>query len=119
SMAHSEQGNQIGPSDEQIILGVDTHKDCHVASVITMLGVLVASAEFATTTTGYRQLLAWAGGFGVLRRAGVEGTGSYGSALTRYLRRQNITVVEVNRPDRAARRRKGKTDAIDATAAAH
>jgi transposase len=49
----------------------------------------------------------------------VEGTGSYGAALTRYLRRQHITVVEVNRPDRAARRRHGKTDTIDATAAAH
>ncbi|GII23270.1 IS110 family transposase [Planosporangium mesophilum] len=49
----------------------------------------------------------------------MEGTGSYGAALTRYLRRYDITVVEVNRPDRAARRRHGKTDAIDATAAAH
>jgi transposase len=55
----------------------------------------------------------------VLHRAGVEGTGSYGAALTRYLRRHDITVVEVNRPDRAARRRHGKTDAVDATAAAH
>jgi transposase len=119
SMPHREQGNQISPSDEQIILGVDTHKDSHVASVITVLGVLVASAEFATTARGYHELLAWARGFGVVRRAGVEGTGSYGSALTRYLRRHTITVVEVNRPDRAARRRHGKTDTIDATAAAH
>ncbi|MFE9693863.1 IS110 family transposase [Micromonospora sp. NPDC005806] len=118
-MPHRDEGNQISPSDEQIILGVDTHKDSHVAAVITVLGVLVASAAFPTTAIGYRQLLAWARGFGVLCRAGVEGTGSYGSALTRYLRRQNITVVEVNRPDRAARRRQGKTDAVDATAAAH
>ena len=52
-------------------------------------------------------------------RAGVEGTGSYGAALTRYLRRSGVTVIEVNRPDRAARRRHGKTDAIDAVAAAN
>jgi hypothetical protein len=45
----------------------------------------------------------------VLRRAGAEGTGSYGAALTRHLRRQDLTVTEVNRPDRAARRRHGTT----------
>ncbi len=55
----------------------------------------------------------------MLRRAGVEGTGSYGAALTRHLRRHDITVVEVNRPDRAARRRHSKTDVVDALAAAH
>jgi transposase len=49
----------------------------------------------------------------------VEGTGSYGAALARYLRRQHIAVIEVNRPDRAARRRHGNSDTVDATAAAH
>ena len=64
-------------------------------------------------------LLAWARGFGALRRAGVECTGSYGAALTRYLRAaRRITVIEVNQPDRATRRRRGKTDTIDAEAAA-
>ena len=53
-----------------------------------------------------------------MHRAGVEGTGSYGAALTRHLRRHGITVIEVNRPDRAARRRHGKTDTVDAVAAA-
>jgi transposase len=48
----------------------------------------------------------------------VEGTGSYGAALTRFLRRNQVTVIEVNRPDRAARRRHGKTDIVDAVAAA-
>lgn len=119
SMPHPDQRSQTDPHNEEIIIGVDTHKDFHVASVITVLGVLVASATFPTTTAGYRRLLTWARSFGVLDRAGVEGTGSYGAALTRYLRRYDITVVEVNRPDRAARRRHGKTDAIDATAAAH
>jgi transposase len=119
SMPHREQSSHTEPRDEEVILGVDTHKDVHVAAVITVQGVPLASAEFATTGVGYRQLLAWAQGFGVLHRAGVEGTGSYGAALTRELRRHDITVVEVNRPDRAARRRHGKTDTVDAVAAAH
>jgi transposase len=119
SMAHPEPGGQTGPTAEQVILGVDTHKDIHVAAVITTLGVRLAAATFATTAAGYRQLLGWARTFGVLHRAGVEGTGSYGAALARHLRRNGIIVVEVNRPDRAARRRRGKTDAVDALAAAH
>ena len=117
SMPHREQSSHAEPRDEEVILGVDTHKDVHVAAVITVQGVPLASAEFDTTGVGYRQLLAWAQGFGVLHRAGVEGTGSYGAALTRYLRRSGLTVIEVNRPDRAARRRHGKTDAVDAVAA--
>jgi transposase len=110
---------QPNPDTEQIILGVDTHKDVHVAALITTLGVQLADATFPTTAVGYRQLLAWARTFGALHCAGVEGTGSYGAALTRYLRRQHLTVIEVNRPDRAARRRHGKTDTVDALAAAH
>jgi transposase len=113
----SEQG-QPGSAPEKIVLGVDTHKDFHVAAVVTTLGAQVADATFATTAAGYRQLLGWACSFGVQHRAGVEGTGSYGAALTRYLRSHQVTVIEVNRPDRAARRRHGKTDTIDAVAAA-
>jgi transposase len=48
----------------------------------------------------------------------VEGTGSYGYRLARHLTDQGIKVVEVNRPDRARRRRKGKNDPVDAEAAA-
>jgi transposase len=119
SMPHPSPDGQPNPDTEQIILGVDTHQDVHVAALITTLGARVADAAFPTTTAGYRQLLAWARTFGVLHRAGVEGTGSYGAALTRYLRRQHLTVIEVNRPDRVARRRHGKTDTVDALAAAH
>ena len=86
--------------------------------MLTVTGVLLADAAFPTTATGYRQLVDWARSFGTLRRAGVEGTGSYGAALTRHLRAEDIVVVEVNRPDRATRRRRGKTDPIDAEAAA-
>ncbi|MFJ9446957.1 IS110 family transposase [Kitasatospora sp. NPDC101235] len=103
---------------EDVILGVDTHKDIHVAAVITYLGASLAHQEFPTTAAGYRQLIGWAESFGVVRRAGVECTGSYGVAPTRALRREGIDVVEVNQPDRATRRKRGKTDAVDADAAA-
>ncbi|MFL6075497.1 MAG: IS110 family transposase [Mycobacteriales bacterium] len=97
---------------------MDTHKDLHVAAVITMVGAVLASRTFPTTATGYGQLLAWARRFGTLRRAGVECTGSYGAGLARYLLAAGVEVVEVNQPDKATRRRRGKTDTLDAEAAA-
>jgi transposase len=100
------------------VLGVDTHKDVHVAAVISGLGVLLGTRSFPTTAVGYRQLLDWAGGVGVIRRAGVECTGSYGAALARHLSANYIEVIEVNQPDKASRRRRGKTDTVDAEAAA-
>jgi len=107
------------PSDaDEVILGVDTHKDVHVAAVLTALGVLLATSSFPTTAKGYRQLLAWARGFGALHRAGVECTGSYGAALSRHLSSEAVTVIEVNRADRGDQRRRGKTDTIDAETAA-
>jgi len=110
---------QPAPSDpNEVVLGVDTHKDLHVAAVLTALGVLLGTRSFPTTAKGYRQLLTWARGFGPLHRAGVECTGSYGAALSRHLRSEVVTVIEVNRADRGNRRRRGKTDTIDAEAAA-
>jgi transposase len=103
---------------EEVIVGVDTHKDFHVAAVLTALGALLGSKTFPTTTAGYRALLRWARGFGAVRRAGVECTGSYGAALARYLVAAEVEVFEVNQPDKATRRRRGKNDAIDAEAAA-
>ena len=111
----------VGPansSDGQVVLGVDTHKDVHVAVVLSILGVRLAAREFPTTRTGYRAMLTWARSHGPLRRTGVEGTGSYGAALTRLLRAEGVQVTEVNRPDRSARRRRGKSDVVDAESAA-
>ncbi|MCW8103239.1 IS110 family RNA-guided transposase [Streptomyces tauricus] len=102
----------------EVVLGVDTHKDVHVAAVVTKLGARLGACPFQATAAGYRELLQWARSFGDLRHAGVEGTGSYGVALCRYLLAQNVQVIEVNRPDRAARRRSGKSDEVDAEAAA-
>ncbi|MFI6333212.1 transposase [Micromonospora chersina] len=99
---------------DEVILGVDTHKNVDVAAVVTALGAVVGSRSFSTTVVGYDQLLAWAQTFGALRRAGVDCTGSYGVALTRYLRGAGVELIEVNQPDRGHRRRRGKTDAMDA-----
>jgi transposase len=85
------------PDAEEVVLGVDSHQDAHVAAVITNLGAPVADRAFPATAAGYRQLLAWARRFGRLRRAGVEGTGSYGAALARHLRKHGVRVIEVNR----------------------
>jgi transposase len=63
-------------------------------------------------------MLVWARRFGGVQRAGVECTGSYGAALSRYLSSQQVIVIEVNRADRSERRRRGKTDTIDAEGAA-
>jgi transposase len=86
--------------------------------VIDQVGRQLADSEFPTTPAGYRALLAWLRGQGQLERVGVEGTGAYGAALARYLRGQGVVIVEVDRPDRKTRRVKGKSDPIDAYAAA-
>ena len=99
--------------------GVDTHGETHHAAVVDQVGRQVADAEFPTTPAGYRALLAWLRAQGPLvEQVGVEGTGAYGAALCRYLRGQGVVIVEVDRPDRKTRRAKGKSDPIDAYAAA-
>jgi transposase len=118
SMAHEAAAEHLAVEPAEVVLGVDTHKDTHVAAVVSLLGALLGSQAFPATTAGYRQLLAWARSFGPVRQAGVEGTGSYGAALARHLAGEGVRVIEVNRPDRAARRRAGKSDAVDAEAAA-
>lgn len=98
--------------------GVDTHLDVHVAAALDSIGGVLGTAPFPTTTAGYRQLLAWLRTFGELGRVGVEGTGSYGVALSRHLTAKGVEVIEVSRPNRQVRRRYGKTDVVDAIAAA-
>jgi transposase len=112
------QGSDPAAEDVEVVLGVDTHKDVHVAAVISQLGALLGARSFPATAVGYRQLLGWARGLGIVRRAGVECTGSYGAALTRHLTAAQVEVIEVNQPDKAARRRRGKTDTLDAESAA-
>jgi transposase len=98
--------------------GVDTHLDLNVAAALDAIGGLLAVAEFPATPAGHRDLLSWLSGFGPVARVGVEGTGSYGAGLARFLRAAAVLVVEVDRPSRQARRRSGKSDPLDAIEAA-
>jgi transposase len=102
----------------EVILGVDTHLDTHVGAAISETGKLLGTLSVSAETAGYLKLLNWANSLGHLRRAGVEGTGTYGAGLARVLRDHEIEVLEVNRPDRAARRSRGKSDPTDAENAA-
>ncbi len=102
----------------EVILGVDTHEREHVAALIDELGRPIATRSFLANAHGYRQLLSWARERGPVIRAGVEGTGSFGAGLVRFLDHQDIKVIEVTRPNRRARRHLGKTDTIDAETAA-
>ena len=102
----------------KIVVGVDTHKHVHVAVAIDELGARLGHTSIPVDTGGYRQLEEWARSLGSVEAFGVEGTGSYGAGLTRYLRRLGYRIVEVNRGDRRARRANGKSDTVDAEAAA-
>ena len=61
--------------------GVDTHADTHVAAALDGIGGLLGVREFAATQAGYARLLGWLQGFGAVGLAGIEGTGSYVTAL--------------------------------------
>ena len=98
--------------------GVDTHLDLNVAAVLDPVGGPPGVAEFPATLAGHRRLLGWLAGFGPVARAGVEGTGSYGAGLARFLRAAGVQVVEADCPSRQARRRSGKSDPLDAIGAA-
>ncbi len=98
--------------------GVDTHLDVHVAAALDPIGGVLGVESFATTPAGYRDLLGWLRGFGHIEVVGVEGTGSYGAGLTRLLQSHDVAVVEVDRPNRQVRRRRGKSDPQDAINAA-
>jgi transposase len=104
----------------EVILGVDTHLDFHVAVAVDHLGRRLGESSVPTTAKGYERLLCWAEGFGPLRCAGIEGTSSYGAALARHLRIRGIEVLEVERPKRSQRssRRNVKSDPSDAERAA-
>jgi transposase len=99
-----------------VAVGVDTHKDVHVAVALDALGVRLDSREIAATAAGYRSLLCWAQEFGVPAFT-IEGTGSYGAGLVRFLECAGVDVYECERPRRQERRR-GKSDLIDAALAA-
>jgi transposase len=89
-----------------------------MAACLDSIGGLLGVEQFPTSPAGNQALLGWLKSFGLVAMVGVEGTGSYGAPLARYLRRAGLAVVEVDRPNRQERRRKGKTDEVDAIEAA-
>lgn len=101
-----------------IIGGVDTHADSHTVAALDGLGRLLGHATFPVDSAGYGELLAWLRGHGSVVAVGMEGTGSYGSGLFQHLRASGLQIVEVDQPDRRARRKAGKSDPTDAIAAA-
>jgi transposase len=98
------------------VLGVDTHRDEHVVAVVTApAGAVVAGKTTRANARGYLSLLRLAEGHAPGRRAwAIEGTGSYGAGLARYLAERGETVLEVSRIPRTERRLRGKDDALDA-----
>ncbi|WP_200874566.1 IS110 family transposase [Vibrio sp. ER1A] len=97
----------------KLYLGVDTHLELQVATPINELGQVIKSKSFNADLACYRELLAWCKSYGFLQKAGIEGTGSYGAELTKFLTKNGIDVYEVLRPNRIEIRLKGKSDVID------
>lgn len=105
-------------STRDIVVGIDTHKHVHAAVALSTLGARLGATTAPASRAGYHRIASWARSLGTVSAFGVEGTGSYGAGLTRALREAGHRVLEVNRPDRSARRRNGKDDMLDAQAAA-
>jgi transposase len=112
------EGCTMNDNDRLVIGGVDSHLDTHHAVALDERGQLLGDAEFPVTGQGYEQLLNWLAGFGTIVAIGVESTGSYAAGLTRSLLEAGVAVMEINQPHAHLRHRRGKTDTIDAEAAA-
>jgi transposase len=98
-----------------VAIGVDTHRDAHVAVAVDRLGRRLGALEFRVDERGFEELRRFAGALGKPAFA-IEGTGSYGASLTRALLADGFAVFECERPRR--RRRNDKNDLIDAELAA-
>ncbi len=108
----------LSAPSRKIVVGVDTHKHLHVAVALDELGARLGELTIGADSVGYAALAAWSEQLGRPRIFGVEGTGSYGAGLASFLRRRGYKIVEVDRGDRRGRRANGKSDTLDAEAAA-
>jgi transposase len=108
----------MNEQDVLVVGGVDAHADFHHAAALDQRGALLATKQFAATTSGYAALLDWLARFGEINMVAIESTGSYAAGLVRYLREHDVQVLEVNQPHEHTRRRRGKSDSIDAEMAA-
>ncbi|MFN2470883.1 MAG: IS110 family transposase [Gaiellaceae bacterium] len=98
------------------VVGVDTHRDEHaLVAVAAPAGAVVARQVARANARGYREALRFAEQYAPGRRAwAIEGTGSYGAGLARFLAGRGETVLELSRTPRAERRLRGKDDSLDA-----
>lgn len=104
--------------DTEVTVGVDTHLDTHVAVALDSIGQILDTESFRADPAGYRALITWSERLGTVRAFGIEGTGCYGAGLARAASRAGHVVIEIDRPDRRTRRARGKSDPVDAEAAA-
>jgi transposase len=102
----------------EIIIGIDTHKETHAAVAINGLGARLGAMTLPASRKGYHEMETWARSFGCVRAFGIEGTGSYGAGLSRFLQDRGHSVIEVNRPNRQIQHQHGKNDPLDAENAA-
>ena len=102
----------------QLLIGVDTHHEQHVSVAIDHQGVRLGEHHWQANMSGYMELERWSRRWGDILAFGIEGTGSYGAGVARFLTSRAHTVVEVNRPDLTTRYWKGKSDPTDAESAA-
>ena len=108
----------IVEATRSVVGGIDTHGEIHVAAALDDIGGLLGTESFGANRAGYEALSAWLESFGKIAKVGVEGTGSYGAGIARHLARAGIVVIEIDRPNRQARRNAGKSDPLDAIEAA-
>jgi transposase len=108
----------IAEEPTRVTVGIDTHGETNVAALLDEWGRLLGTESFPTTAGGHRRLERWAQQFGPIDALGVEGTGAWGAGVARHFTAAGYRVLEVDRPDRKTRRRRGKSDPIDAEAAA-
>jgi transposase len=99
------------------VIGVDTHLDEHVLAIIAApSGAVVARRSIQASARGYAAALRFAAAEAKGARVwAIEGTGSYGAGLARFLAGRKETVLEISRTPRAERRLRGKDDSLDAT----
>ena len=86
-------GHEGNSRDVQVIIGVDTHQDQHVAVAIDRQGVRLGECHLPATMYGYAELEWWARSLGLIRAFGIEGTGSYGAGVAHFLDDRDYTVV--------------------------
>ena len=97
---------------------MDCHAEFHLAVVLDEQGRNLGDERFDANEAGYQKMLDWLWSFGTLLEVGVESTGSYGAGLAQHLASEGVRVIEINQPHAHVRHHRGKTDTIDAEAAA-